>query len=618
MISKDIIRFENVSFRYPNTTKKSLENISFSVKEGEFAVICGASGCGKSTLANHFKKALIPFGECEGDMYFYDKSIKDLDDMQSALRIGVVQQDTDAQTVTDKVYHELAFGLENVAFKNDEIYRRVTEMSEYFGLGKIFRKDVNSISGGERQIVALASVLAMHPDLLVLDEPTAQLDPIAAARFMDMLVRINQEFGTTVVVTEQRLEGIIPLADKIILMEGGRIYDICEPKALASAVARYDKDNNSAYPVYRSLPASIRLYKEVGDMCSVPYGVNDVKDSENAGRRDGRINPTLRRKIYASESAPVNVSEGRRFLKNVVEILRSESENEGAEKKSGGYESKYETEDDVQPLEVKKELPERGKPDFAIKAKDISFSYEKKKKTHEDTYIIKKLEIKIPENSIYAIMGSNGSGKTTLLKLLAGIYKPQKGSIKTTGKVTYLAQNPVSLFTEITVEDELAEIFATYERKEIKLPDAAIIEKVSEMLELLHLTDVRKHNPYDLSGGQKQRLALGKALLTEPDILLLDEPTKGLDAAYKAELARLLQEKQGQGMTVIIVSHDIEFVECVATHAALIFDKEIRVAGDKREFFMENRYYTTSARVLSRGIVQDALNVEEIVERIFE
>lgn len=577
-----IIKFEDVSFKYPNSDKNAMEGISFSVDEGEFVVVCGQSGCGKSTLLSHMKKNQIPFGKGSGDIYVLGKKIEELTDLENAEKIGFIGQDIDSETVTDKVWHELAFGLENLHMENDVIYRRIAEISEYFGLSDLFRKNVNELSGGERQILTLASVMCMHPSVLILDEPTNQLDPLSASNLIKILEQLNQEFSTTIIISEQRPEAVIPLADKVLLMHEGRVVAFDEPKKLGNAINEF-KSKNEKLPVLNSFPAAMRLAL-LADM------------DEKRGTFKGE----------AENALPLSVREGRAWIKSNKDDL-------------GEFFGK------IEEYNTARFDRERGESqsEYAVSVKELAFSYGEKdkkslkwgaRKKSEKKYILENLDLKVSKGSFISILGSNGSGKTTLLKLIGGILEADKGSVNLSGRVSYLTQNPLLLFTEITVEEELAEIYTNYTEsdKEKKISDKEIVENVNHMLEKMRLTSLRKSHPYDLSGGERQRLALGKVLLTEPEILLLDEPTKGLDAAFKSELAKLLKEINESGTTIIMVSHDMEFVAKNSMECALLFDGRTVETTHVKEFFLDNHFFTTATRRLTDGLLSGCVVLPEM------
>lgn len=561
----NIIEFDNVSFTYPGASKPAIKNISFEIKQSEFVVIAGKSGCGKSTLLSHMKKNHIPFGKGDGDMYYVDESgekisIEEIDDKVSAAQIGFVGQDINAQIISDKVWHELSFGLENLGYKNDVMRRRTAEISEFLGIRDLYRKKTEELSGGEKQLVVLASIMAMNPRVIILDEPINQLSPKAARNFINALIQINRELSTTIVISEQRLVDVLPYADRVVVMQEGEIIDIKPPCELAVVFEEYQKKTGNTLPIYNAIPAASRLYMK-------------SKTSENR--------------------MPVSVREGRVWLQSMAEEGRIERTVVDRER-LGNKEVKAVKEN----KNIKKEKT------FCIKVKDISFAYSKEKK------VLDKLSLEIEKESFFVIVGGNGSGKTTLMKCITGILKVWSGKINVTGKISYLAQNPKALFTELTVEEELAEVIID------SLEKQEVINRVNEMLKLLDIEECRKMHPYDLSGGQAQRLALGKVLFTEPDILLLDEPTKGLDGEFKEKLADILKKLQSEGKTIVIITHDMEFAANHATHCAFMFDGDIVASDEKYSFFGENMFFTTEVSRMTKGIAENCITVNDVLDRI--
>lgn len=538
------LEFQEVTFRYPGQEKEVLDHISFQIEQGEFIVLCGPSGCGKSTLLRHMQKSQIPFGTGSGKMFFCGQDLETMEDREAACRIGFVGQSPENQIVTDTVWHELAFGPESLGWSAAEIRIRTAELAEYFGMSSWFRKKTSALSGGQKQILNLASVMVMRPELLVLDEPTSQLDPIAAERFVQTLVKLHRDFGMTIIVSEQRLESVLPEADRVIMMQEGRLLGIVHPAKAGEYLKR------AKSPVYQALPASVRI-------CL-----------------DSQTHPE-----NLKYQCPLTVQEGKKWFREQVE--HSGHALCGA-------------------LPVEEESFERG--NIVLEAKHIRYSYP------GGNPVLRDFNWKLSAGSLYAILGGNGSGKTTALKLIGGIYQPEEGKCKATGTVIYLPQNPKTVFTEISVEEELAELLLRR-----KQSPETIKKKVEEQLVLMELESVRLQHPYDLSGGQQQRLALAKVLLLEPDILLLDEPTKGLDAALKQRMAEYLKTLCASGVTVVMVSHDIEFCAEYAAHCGLLFDGEMISCGTTREFFRENYFYNTAAARIAAELVPEVLTCDDAV-----
>lgn len=563
MEQKAVLSCEHVSFCYPRQTDNAIEDISFSIGEAEFVVLCGQSGCGKTTLLRHFKKNQIPFGTGSGKLYYRGSDLETMDDRESAARIGFVGQNPDTQLVTDKVWHELAFGLENLSVPGEQIRRRTAEIAQYFGMESWFRRPVSELSGGQKQLLNLASVVIMQPDVLLLDEPTAQLDPIGTGRFLDTLRRLNRDLGTAVLLSEQRLEEVVPMADRVLIMHQGHLVADAVPGQCAAKLEAYERDHNEALPIASAMPVAVRVWKA----CH-----------------------------YRDEaSSPVSIRQGKSWLADHVR----KTGQPGEPIKSAVS--------DRHPCHTAK----RAVSETALFVDRLCFGYQKDQRVLED------FTMRVPKGMLYAVVGGNGSGKSTALKAIMGICKPRRGNVKAAGKIRFLAQNPKSLFTELTAAEELMAMLLP-ENGGAGLKEADRTQRVGEMLSYLELTAQREQNPMDLSGGQQQRLALGKLLLTEPDILLLDEPTKGLDGAFKEKLAEFLKDLCSKGKTVVLVSHDMEFCARYADQCGLLFDGQLISEGETRAFFRENVFYTTAAQRMSRGVCGDCLLAEDIVRALQE
>ncbi len=522
----EIYRVENVTFRYPTAQKNALEEISFSVENGEFITICGLSGSGKSTLLRQLKTVLQPYGERHGTIFFSGKNLMETDFRTQSEKIGFVMQSPDNQSVTDKVWHELAFGLESLGMQNEVIRRRTAETAEFFGISKWFDKNVDELSGGQKQILNLASVMVMQPDVLILDEPTAQLDPIAAENFISMLVKINRELGTTVILSEHSLNEVYGISDRILVMSEGKIISDTSPERTAKIL--YDRKNT----VFESLPSVVKAYQYA----------------------DG------------SENSPLSIGEGRKWL------------------------AKFTENRDLKAIAVKTYRKPDSKP--CVELKNIWFRYGR-----NEPDILKGVSLKVYAGEILAIIGGNGAGKSTMLSVMSGILSANRGKVFRNGKVSVLPQNPQALFIKSTVEEDLREIDG----------------EIENVVNLCGLEDLLRQHPYDLSGGEQQKAALAKVLLTKPEILLLDEPTKGLDSAYKKQLAEILRELAENGTAIVLVSHDIEFCAEHSDRCAMLFNGEIVSEGSPKEFFGANGIYTTPVSRMSRGIVNHAVTLQDIL-----
>ncbi|MBR2867492.1 MAG: ABC transporter ATP-binding protein [Clostridia bacterium] len=539
-------RIENLSFYYPTSKdKKSLDNVSLRIEKGEYIVLCGKSGSGKTTLLRHLKTVLTPHGKRTGEIFFNGVALNDVDNREQSSKIGYVMQNPDDQIVTDKVWHELAFGLESLGCDQKTMRSRVAEMACYFGIQDWFHRDVAVLSGGQKQLLNLASIMAMQPEVLILDEPTSQLDPIAASDFLNTVRKINTELGTTVIITEHRLEDIFPYADRAIVMDSGKIIADDTPRNIGKLL--FEQNN----PMFTAMPTPVRVF----------YNADGDGD------------------------CPLTVREGRAWLNKEFEIIP----------------------------QIAKILCKNIDDDIenpALSLKELWFRYEK-----DTPDILRGVSLEIPMGSITAIVGGNGAGKSTTLKAICGICKPYRGRIKVFGKpvnkfksgelfkncVSMLPQDPKSLFVKNKVIDELAEM--TKDKN-----------KINEVAETCQITELMNNHPYDLSGGEQQRVALAKVLLTEPKILLLDEPTKGMDSFFKETFAGILNTLKSQGITILMVSHDVEFCAKHADRVSMFFDGQILTTETPQKFFGGNSFYTTTANRMSKHVFKNAVTAENVVE----
>ena len=536
-IKVEKIKIKNLIFSYPNSEKTALNDINLTINQGEFVTICGKSGCGKSTLLRHLKPILTPHGKTSGEIYFDGKSIYDLSDREQAENIGFVMQNPDNQIVTDKVWHELVFGLESLGINSAEIRSKAAEMASFFGIQNWFYENVANLSGGQKQILNLASVMVMNPTLLLLDEPSSQLDPISAHDFFTMLERINTELGVTIILSEHNLSEVFPLSDKVVVMEDGKITAENTPYKIGEEL----KQNS----MFAALPTPTKIYYSLGN---------------NSG------------------NCPITIRDGHKWLEK-------QQINEHFEFKS--EKNRINTE----PI---------------LELKDVWFRYEK---NSDD--ILKGLSFKVHENEFYAIVGGNGVGKSTALSVISKINKPYRGKvfINDDTKVVVMPQNPQSLFLKKSVLEELYDAVFDVEKEKRK-------NEIEYIIKLCELDNLLENHPYDLSGGEQQRVALAKMLLRKPDLLVLDEPTKGLDACFKRKLATILKSLQKNGMTVLMVTHDIEFCAEYADICAMFFDGKIVSEAPPRKFFAENNFYTTSAKRMADGIIENAVLDKDIIRAL--
>lgn len=536
-IKVEKIKIKNLIFSYPNSEKTALNDINLTINQGEFVTICGKSGCGKSTLLRHLKPILTPHGKTSGEIYFNGKSIYDLSDREQAENIGFVMQNPDNQIVTDKVWHELVFGLESLGINSAEIRSKAAEMASFFGIQNWFYENVANLSGGQKQILNLASVMVMNPTLLLLDEPSSQLDPISAHDFFTMLERINTELGVTIILSEHNLSEVFPLSDKVVVMEDGKITAENTPYKIGEELRQ-----NS---MFAALPTPTKIYYSLGNN---------------------------------SDNCPITIRDGHKWL----------------EKQQINEHFEFKTEKN------------RINTEPILELKDVWFRYEK---NSDD--ILKGLSFKVHENEFYAIVGGNGVGKSTALSVISKINKPYRGKvfINDDTKVAVMPQNPQILFLKKSILEELYDAVFDVEKEKRK-------NEIEYVIKLCELDNLLENHPYDLSGGEQQRVALAKMLLRKPDLLVLDEPTKGLDACFKRKLATILKSLQKNGMTVLMVTHDIEFCAEYADICAMFFDGKIVSEAPPRKFFAENNFYTTSAKRMADGLIENAVLDKDIIRAL--
>lgn len=529
------IEIKDLSYKYKMADVESLKNVSLTVEKGQFLVVCGKSGCGKTTLLKCIKPNIRPAGSISGTINYNGENIENLTDRQQAVKIGYVMQNPEHQIVTDKVWHELAFGLENLGEDTKVIRAKVAEIAEYFDITGWYHQDTDSLSGGQKQLLNLAAVMVMNPEVLVLDEPTAQLDPVAAEQFLDILEKINKDLGITIIISEHRLNYLLQKADKMLVLEKGQIEAFGEVKDVIRKALNMD--------IEPLMPIPSRAFF--------------------ANKGKGEI--------------PVSILEGKKWLE--------ENKRQGNEKKVNNVQENIRTCN----IENENRVEKVNKDEVSILCKNLWFRYEKNGRD-----IIKGLDFKVKKGEIFAILGGNGTGKTTTLLLLSKILKAYRGKIRISGNVAILPQNVQVLFERETVKEELCNVS-------------------EEMIEQMNLESLLQSHPYDLSGGEQQKVALAKVLAKEPDILLLDEPTKGIDNIFKDSLGQLLKQLKGKEKTVILVSHDLDFCGEYADRCGLFADGALISENYVKDFFVNNRFYTTAVAKMARGINDNAYKMEDII-----
>lgn len=595
-----LLALDQVTFVYPDAAHPALDGVSLVFSPGSYTVVAGPSGCGKTTLLRALKTPLAPAGRWEGAVLCDGAPLAEVPLRDQARRIGFVMQEPDAQIVCDSVEAELAFGLENVGAPREVIGLKVAEMASFFGIQPWLHRRTGSLSGGQKQLLNLAAVLALGPEVLVLDEPTSQLDPLAADEFLAAVHRVNRELGVTVIMAEHRLEGILSDADQLVVLQDGRVAAAGEPRVVAARLAAEKS------PMAAALSAALRVWAAVdgGSGCSGA----DADFLPPLTVREGRAWLGARERHHASGDA----AEG---------ALPSPAEGAG----STGF-----------PGEIgacardAENVPTANGP-VALYLRDVWFRYER-----EAPDVLRGLSLEVRAGTVTALIGANGAGKSTALRAACGLARPYRGTVEVLGRklrrrgsapaaadgAALLPQDPTLLFSRETVREELADMLAgtrTLAAASDVAQSAALAPSdgqtaLAEIAALCAIEPLMDAHPLDLSGGERQRVALAKVLLARPRLLLLDEPGKGVDAAFKAELGALLRQVAARGAAVLVASHDLDFCARWADEAALVFDGAVAAAAPPRVLFARADFYTTAASRMARGIVPDAVTVEDIVE----
>ncbi|MCB0078434.1 MAG: energy-coupling factor ABC transporter ATP-binding protein [Anaerolineales bacterium] len=510
-----MIEIDQLSYWYPNRTRAALRDLTLALPSGSITLVAGPSGSGKSTLLRTLN-GLVPHftgGRIAGRLRVAGQDPITVGPALMSRTVGFVFQEPESQRVTDVVEDEIAFALENAAIPHSEMQQRVQRLLDQLALTPLRARSLDTLSGGERQRVAIAAALALRPDLLVLDEPTSQLDPSSADEVLRLVQALNQRWGLTVLMTEHRLERVLPFVDRVVLLDDGRLMAAGPPRELAAQI-------DPAPPV-------LRLARALGWQ-PLPLTVAEARPFAAQ---------------LAAPPAPAPPAPAPRDPLLTVDGLRA------------GY----------------------GKDDVLH---DVSFS--------------------VGRGEAVALMGRNGSGKSSLLRALVGLNRARVGTITVDGmdvaseavaticqRVGYLPQDPNALLFAETVAEEL-----TITLKNHAIPLAAPPIDPAALLATLGLAAVATHYPRDLSVGQRQRVALGAILVTEPPLLLLDEPTRGLDNEAKATLQALLQRWNNEGMALILVTHDVELAAAVAERVLILDDGHLIADGPAATILRQHPTFT--------------------------
>jgi len=594
----ELFQVENLTYYYPEKEKPALSHVNMEIADGEFVFLSGSSGSGKSTLLKALAGLLPEYygGRISGKIDFAGTPLREWSKRQLARNIGIIFQDPEEQLVMSTVEQEVAFGLENLGVPRPEMRRRVAEALAMMELGTVKHEHTSRLSGGMKQKTVLAAILAMQPQVLILDEPTSQLDPVAAQELLNYIHRLNQEWGMTIVMVEQRVDRCFHLADRVVIMEQGKVIKQERPQSMVQSANGY----------LNYLPPVCRVFSAAGVDAS-PLTVKDGREvvrhlregslREQDEQRQDKVNQkdTRRPEHGHGPEGEVNVSrkeEGKRDEKDLPSFL--ERGNCGNSNKAG--------------------TAGNGSKSSLLEAKNLYYAYKNR------DFCLRNIDLQLYPGEITAVLGENGAGKSTLLKSLCGLLPPRRGKVflqgeEITGRpveeisrdVGLLTQNPNDYLFNDSVQEEIA--------YGLKIRGIADEKRVEKILQELHLEDFRQDNPRDLSGGERQRIALGTVMVTEPSVLLLDEPTRGMDTELKWELAELLEELARKGMAVMLVTHDVEFAARVAQKVLILSDGELVASGERNEVLANSLYFAPQVNKVFRGLMdEEVMTPEEAVE----
>jgi energy-coupling factor transport system ATP-binding protein len=550
-----LLEIENLSYAYPGCEEAALKDVTLSVRQGEFLLLLGASGSGKSTLCRAVN-GLVPHfygGRIEGSVRVDGTETVSSTVAELSRTVGMVFQDPENQMVTDNTLSEVAFGLENTGLDRLQMRKRVEEVLASLRLSDMRDSSINELSGGQKQKVALASVLVMHPKVLVLDEPTSQLDPISAEDFLSQLKALNDELGLVVILAEHRVERCFHFADRVVVLDHGRITYAGEP----SGMIEWSRGKR-----WVPLPPITRLFLE--------------------GKGNG---------------VPLTVKQGRLKIADMLP-------------------ARVTAEDPVAPAMPKPKRKEKRKDDRPSPAVEVSGLWHV---YDGGTEAVRGVDLVIERGEFVAIVGENGSGKTSLVKHFNGLLRPDKGKVTIEGRNAkgvdvaelartcgMLGQNPNLQLLAPTTSEELEITLAAMD-----VPRESWSALIDEALEMLEIAEFRGANPQDLSCGERERVALASVLVYKPDILVLDEPTRGVDQGTKDRLAAYLRRYNSEGHTIILVTHDLEFAAECCDRVLMMGNGQVLADGDKHDVLAGSLFFTTQYNKCFRGVVDGVVTREE-------
>lgn len=574
----NILEIKNLNFHYVDFPPL-WENVNIQLEAGDFALLLGPSGSGKSCLMKHLIYKLAPYGNASGEILYKGQSLDSLSPYEHVKNIAYVSQNPDEQIVSESVWQELAFSLEQLGIPADKMRLRIAEVANFFGIQEWFWQKTNELSGGQKQILNLASAMVLKPEILVLDEADSNLDPVTRVSFLNILQRINVEMGTTILLSSHNWENTLDLANKVYYLNN-------------QALRNFDSNRDFINFIYSEIPEEISALPTASQ---VSYQLQEISTNNVKTRQDLS-------KALVGNNLP--------SLRNLSAELNIENNEHSKGNNSAGQN--------------------------LLEIKDLQFKY---KKVGEN--ILDHLNLSVPTKSICFILGGNGSGKSTLLKCIVEQLQ-YSGSIKinnvgNTGlktllpnrsskrpRISYLPQNTRLLFSADTILEEIRLAFEAVSKEDIPhLADIFAIELENFSPETLLISfglgERMNFNPGDLSGGELQRAALALILLNKPQLLLLDEPSNNLAYNDIEHLSKILERLRNKGLTILAVSHDLEFASKIADSCALIFQGEIVSHAEPHRFFADNFFYTTDSCKIAQDFQESdsiAITSEELLEQV--
>ncbi len=564
-----IIEVKDLSYTYPNAKRPALVDINLEILKGEFILLTGPSGCGKTTFCRTLN-GLIPHfysGNFEGEVFVKGISTKESTIANLSQNVGLIFQNPDNQIFALTVEKDIAFGLENLGHPKERMRKEIDWALDITGITHLKDRATHELSGGQKQRLTIASILAMHPEIIVMDEPTSFLDPVGAEKIFEVLSMLNKDYNITIILIEHRTDLAVKYIDRILLFNDGKLINDGPP----SQVFQSEQTRLLGIEVPKILELSRKL------------------------RNNGMVFPKLT--LHSDE---------------ILSQLEDQLQNIKITDKQKLVESPFQ---DVVAEPIGKKI---------IRIENVSFSYPNGVKALEN------ISLDINKGDFIAIMGENGAGKSTLVKHLNKLLLPAEGKIlfndsdikqfstaQISQKIGLVFQNPDDQLFEEDVEQEIS-----FALKNFGFEKEVIEKRVDWALKLLDLEEYKKSSPFTLSGGERKRVALASVLAWDPDVLILDEPTIGQDHGQKERLSQFLFQLRMQGKTVIIVTHDVEFVAELQPQIVLMSQGKIIEKGTAKEVMTNYKALSNASvtsptitklfgKLIEYGLPEDILDVDE-------